>query len=228
MKIKIVIVLILTAIFLLGIYLNLGRLNQPEDAAESQPVSPQVDNPPVRPLPGFEVLERKVNDNPEKTEVDLSIYVKDDLSRESLSHLIDALYTKESDSKEYKHRIHPSHIRISAYTSTKAFKKENWVAQFTRLGEHLPPYTEFKEKPSARLDIQTRKKIHSEINMVRKVAYKAAEKKYPSPEDLDKQIAFMDQEIKRREDEIMKKYNISDTELNNISNDWTLRSWENK
>lgn len=225
LAIKIGVVLCLGTIFLIGFFLSQDKLKQVEKG-DSQPEPLPKPVPPKEALPDYKVLARNVIDNPEKVEVDLSVLVKDEMSRESISRLINQIYSEESDSEGFKNRSHATHIRVTVYQSEEAYKENSWIAQLTRLGEHEPPWIDFNEDKEQRVPIQIRKQIYSEIKKEEMAAYKAAEKKYPLPKDLEKQVAFMDQEVERVKKEIAAKHEITRNELDKISNDWTLESWE--
>ncbi len=186
-------------------------------------------------LPNYSILDEEIYDVPLKTQVTLSILVFGEITEEGLKIVLNNLYSQTMQRKEFKYYNPPTHIQIGAYTSKERAESGmgQWIALLNKMGKDDKPEIRINERQIALLNAKPehklgysekeRIKIFQELVKAEDRAYDEAMQKYPS--NLDKQMDFARVLEEKYDNEVSKKYGLTNEQLTEILVEATTKDW---
>lgn len=221
------------------------------NANTGSPPSPLEKANSAVPIPTFELLDRKIDDTPIKTQVALHGMVSGTITELGLKQLLQKLYDESIETREFKHHGgSPTHVFIWLYPSKDHFKSGmgQWIAMLSRVGEGSNIETNVKtelidqldEKPEVKdgLEESTRKEVFREIVTAEDRAMAQAQRLFPLPvagnpgysqekglEQLMKQGKTYNTLSENFKSELAKRYGITSEQLGKISVEGVTKNW---
>ena len=203
----------------------------------------------------YEVLHKQLQDTPLKTQVSIHALILDYPGKVALDELLEYVYVGVNSINTFKHHNgKPTHVAIYLYTSRERYESDtgDWVAMLTKLGlgakanrkmrpEDFTPVVEDAEVVKYRLTASSRREVFKAYISAGERADNESHKMYPDfgPGDAGysqaKGMAQMRNESNAREklsikydSEIMKKYKITEDELEQIWYEGIKARWPEK
>jgi hypothetical protein len=213
---KIVLGFLGLVLFGLAVIINIGvKTSRPQPALDNRQASPVSGSqqPSPQSTLTYTVLDEKIFDDPLKTNVTLHILVSGNISRQSLTDLLNELYPKIHEKGGFKYHPHPTNALVFAYLTKEHFESGAglWIARLTddtgKLGETGPVRIDIAENQLANLDAAPEQKyglseakrmeIYKQVGVVEDKVANTLDQRYPLP---DQRISLdsLKQIIKKR------------------------------
>jgi hypothetical protein len=199
----------------------------------------------------YTVLDQKILDEPIKTSITLHVSVSGDITKESLTKLLNNLYAQSRQRTGFKYHTHPTNASIAAYLTKELYDSGEglWIAMLNDdnapLGQTGPAEIKFDEKQIAQLgetpeekfglSEEKRRQIYKEIASVEDKVAGMVDQKYPLPEKKvtsEKYQALLEQRNRLEESltekykiDLAKKYKLSPQQLNEIAEEGFSKRW---
>lgn len=195
-----------------------------------------------------EVVDRKIIDTPDKTQVTIYAVVSSNLTESGLNKLLEKMYDEANATSDFKYFDgKPTHIAIWLYTSEDDFKgsTSNWIANLQKIGEYSKPEIKVKtewlthdnDEPQVKKNLSEakRKEIYKALIKAADRAEAEADRKYPWPkpndsrakadEKIRKNAEALDALAEKYKSEVAKRYGITQEQRKEINWEGTLKEW---
>ena len=199
----------------------------------------------------YTVLDEKTIDEPLRTSVTVQVAVSGEITKDTLTKLLNDLYSQIRQRTGFKYHTHPTNTSIAAYLTKELYESGEglWVAILkddnAPLGQTGPIEIKFDEKqitqlgatPEEKFELSEdqRKQIYKEIVSVEDKVAGMVDQKYPLPEkqiDSGKYQALLEKRNKLEEsltekykNDLAKKHKLSQQQLNEIAEEGFSKRW---
>lgn len=198
----------------------------------------------------YEIYNEDIYDAPVKTQIELKIIVRREVTAEDLKNILNTLYNQNIKRTGFKYHTNPTNIYIYIYNSDERAESggSQWIAMISKSFDDNKPSIRINEK---QIELQYEKKTEkfgfSEQKriLIFQESVKAedrssieAEKKYPlsypaevTQETIKKYAKYEKQLMEQYKDEIANKYEITreqldEIEIEGINKQWPLPKYE--
>lgn len=218
----------------------------PSAAPASRP-APAAPKGPSVPMPTYEVVDRDTYDAPVKTQIGLHAVVSGSITEPGLRQLLQKMYHEARAARGFKyHGGKPTHVFIYLYTSREHFRSGmgQWIAMLSKVGEDSQPESRVKTelisqltaKPEVKhgLSESKRKEIFTASVRAEDRAHKNAQRLYPlkpghsqaeATAQFRKQAEALNSLTEEYEEEVARRYGITEEQLSEISVEGLEKNW---